>query len=78
MLYLAIPLNLLLWGCETWALKVSDWKCLQVFRTSAIRHIFNINMHEVHDKYIQNKALYSLFQVDPMDSIVASRQLRWI
>ena len=26
MLYLAIPINLLLWGSETWALKDSDWK----------------------------------------------------
>eukprot|EP00559_Dactyliosolen_fragilissimus_P001762 CAMPEP_0184862080 /NCGR_PEP_ID=MMETSP0580-20130426/6610_1 /TAXON_ID=1118495 /ORGANISM="Dactyliosolen fragilissimus" /LENGTH=561 /DNA_ID=CAMNT_0027359803 /DNA_START=327 /DNA_END=2009 /DNA_ORIENTATION=+ len=25
MLYLAIPINLLLWGCETWALKREDW-----------------------------------------------------
>eukprot|EP00957_Ditylum_brightwellii_P177620 13529172-Ditylum_brightwellii.AAC.1 len=29
MLYLAILLNLLIWGCETWALKVSDQKHLQ-------------------------------------------------
>eukprot|EP00957_Ditylum_brightwellii_P017435 1313290-Ditylum_brightwellii.AAC.1 len=31
-------------GCESWALQDSDWKFLQVFHTSSIRRILNINM----------------------------------
>eukprot|EP00957_Ditylum_brightwellii_P182566 13907160-Ditylum_brightwellii.AAC.1 len=47
MLYMAIQINLLLRGCESWALKDSDWKFLQVFHTSSIYRILNINMVEV-------------------------------
>ena len=44
MLYLAIPVNLLLWGSETWALEESDLKSLQVIHTKAIRKILGIGM----------------------------------
>jgi hypothetical protein len=37
MLYLAIPLNTALWGCETWALLDMDKKALEVFHHRSIR-----------------------------------------
>jgi hypothetical protein len=36
LLYLAIPINLVLWGCESWTLKHTDMKKIQVFHSSAI------------------------------------------
>uniref|UniRef100_A0A7S2I8R2 Endonuclease-reverse transcriptase n=2 Tax=Helicotheca tamesis TaxID=374047 RepID=A0A7S2I8R2_9STRA len=78
MLYMAIPMNLLLWGCETWALKESDWNILRVFHTSSIRRIFNLSMAEVQENRIRNVDLYPMFEIDPIDNIVASRQLRWL
>eukprot|EP00957_Ditylum_brightwellii_P136541 10412638-Ditylum_brightwellii.AAC.1 len=78
MLYMAIPMNLLLWGCEMWALKQTDWKLLQVFHMSAICQILNISMFEVQEKRIYNKNLYSMFNIDLLESIVTSRHLRWI
>ena len=78
MLYMAIPLNLLLWGCESWALKDSDWKFLQVFHTSSICRILNINMVEVQTQHITNEQVYSHFTIDSIKSIFVSRQLRWI
>ena len=75
---MAIPMNLLLWGCETWALKQSDRKILQVFHTSAIRRILNINMMEVQLYRISNDSLYEEFGIDPLENIMVSRQLRWV
>ena len=78
LLYMAIPMNLLLWGCETWAMKDSDWRFLQVFHTTSIRRIFNFNMADVQNQRITNSSLYTSFNIDPIENIVASRQLRWI
>ena len=78
LLYMAIPMNLLLWGCETWALKKSDRKILQVFHTSAIRRILNINMMEVQLYRITNEEIYEQFGIDPLENIMVSRQLHWI
>ena len=37
-LYLAIPINLLLWGSETWALKDSDWKGISYQGYQKVEH----------------------------------------
>eukprot|EP00957_Ditylum_brightwellii_P089902 6846728-Ditylum_brightwellii.AAC.1 len=73
MLYTVIPMNLLLWGCDTWALNQSDWKLLQVFHTSSIQRILSISMVEVQEKQMYNKNLYAMFNVDSIEAIVTSR-----
>ena len=78
MLYLAIPINLLLWGSETWALKDSDWKSLQVFHTKAIRNILRISMTEVEQQRITNTKMLCDFQIETIRDIAYSRQLRWL
>eukprot|EP00957_Ditylum_brightwellii_P165283 12584332-Ditylum_brightwellii.AAC.1 len=78
MLYLAIPLTFQLWGCETWALKESNWKFLQVFHTTSIRRILNINMVEVQEQCITNEQVYTQFLIDSICSIIISRELQWI
>eukprot|EP00957_Ditylum_brightwellii_P067804 5146596-Ditylum_brightwellii.AAC.1 len=78
MLYMAIPLNLLLWGCKMWALKEKDWKLLQVFHSTFIHRILNINIVEVQDQRITNEQVYTSFAIDSIWSIVISRQQRWI
>lgn len=47
--FLAIPVNLLLWGCKTWALKAENIKGLNVFLHRSIRRILGINMQQVQD-----------------------------
>ena len=78
LIYMAIPMNLLLWGCETWALKASDWRFLQVFHSKAIRRILNISMTEVQAQHISNSEVYKEFVIDPVEDIIVSRQARWI
>jgi len=52
--FMAIPLNLLLWGCEAWALKVSSLKKLEVFLHKSIRRILGINILQVQDERKKN------------------------
>eukprot|EP00957_Ditylum_brightwellii_P048131 3653270-Ditylum_brightwellii.AAC.1 len=75
---MAIPMNLLLWGCKTWALKESDCRILQVSHTLSICHILNINMMEIQIYCMSNKFLYKEFCIDPMENILGSTQLGWL
>eukprot|EP00957_Ditylum_brightwellii_P040658 3077146-Ditylum_brightwellii.AAC.1 len=75
---MAIPVNLLLWGCKTWALKESDRRILQVFHTLPTCRILNINMMEVQMYRMSNEFLYEELCIDPMENILASRQLHWL
>jgi hypothetical protein len=42
--FLAIPVNLLLWGCKSWALKEEYFNKLDAFLHRSIRRILKINM----------------------------------
>ena len=47
LLFKATPCNLLLWGCEIWALRKSLLASLEVFLHRGIRRILKIRMSEV-------------------------------
>ena len=44
LIYRAIPTNLLIWGCETWALRKGLLRKLEVFLHHSVRSILNISM----------------------------------
>jgi hypothetical protein len=44
LIYLAIPVNLCLWGAESWALTEASLRKLKVFHTRSIRSILKINI----------------------------------
>ena len=67
MLYSAIPVNLL--GCESWALKETDWKCLQVFHTKAIRKILCSSMTQVEHLRITNTQILNEFKIESICDI---------
>ncbi|EJK69164.1 hypothetical protein THAOC_09610, partial [Thalassiosira oceanica] len=52
LIFKAIPLNLLLWGCETWSLREDHYVKLESFLQRSIRNILNINMTQVKDDHI--------------------------
>jgi hypothetical protein len=78
MIYLAIPINLVLWGVESWALTEVSMKKLSVFHTRSIRTILQINMTEVQEKRIRNEKILEMINLPTMDRLVAKRQLRWL
>ena len=61
LLFKAIPCNLLLWGCESWALIKSLLASLKVFLHRGIRMILKIRMSKVIEKHITNTSIREKF-----------------
>ena len=59
--FLAMPLNLLLWGCKSWTIKKASYKDLDVFIHQSIRRIIGISMTQVKDERISNEKLRKMF-----------------
>jgi hypothetical protein len=65
LLFQAIPINLLLWGCETWSLRKSLLDKLEVFLHKSIRQILHVSMFQVKDTKIKNKTICNTFYAIP-------------
>jgi len=78
-IFLAIPANLLLWGCETWALRQSHINKLNVFWHRAIRNILGIRMAEVIDDHVSNEQICKIFHDIPdAESILNARSMTFL
>ena len=78
-IFLAIPANLLLWGCETWALRQSQIDKLNVFWHRAIRNILGIRMSEVIDDHITNERIRKIFHDIPdAEAILNARTMTYL
>eukprot|EP00978_Attheya_sp_CCMP212_P043669 scaffold289028_cov40-Attheya_sp.AAC.1 len=78
LIYLAIPINLVLWGVESWALTDRCYKKLQVFHTRSIQSILQINMTQVKEDRISNHQILKQIDIPSMENIIAKRQLKWL
>ena len=56
-IFIAIPGNLLLWGCESWALRRSHITKLEVFWHRSIRRILKIGIMQVKEERITNERI---------------------
>ena len=78
-IFMAIPLNLLLWGCKSWALKKSSIDKLDVFLHKSIRRILRIPMSQVKDERIKNERIRKIFyNIPDIKSLIAIRQCRFV
>ena len=76
---MAIPINLLLWGCDAWALRECHFDKLDTFLHKSIRRILRITMTEVKEEKIRNEKVRKLFyNIPDMRSIIAARTSRFI
>jgi len=55
-IYVAGPLNALLWGCESWNLTKRNTDKLMSFHHNAIRRILGIKWNQVREKHISEKS----------------------
>jgi hypothetical protein len=79
LVFLAIPANLLLWGCETWALRQSHIGKLNVFWHRAIRNILGIRISEVIDDHITNEQIRKIFHDIPdAETILNARSTTYL
>ena len=53
-LYVATTINILLWGCDTWALTHLQINRIEVFHHCCIRQMIGITMHHVKEFEIRN------------------------
>ena len=79
LIFKAIPLNLLLWGCETWSLREDHYVKLESFLQRSIRNILNINMTQVKEDHIKREDILKMFYGIPnIRTTIAVRQLSFI
>ena len=79
LLFRAIPVNLLLWGCENWSLRQSLLRQLEVFLHRNIRRILNLSMNDVKEEHIRNKKVRQMFYNIPcIQNMIAARQLSFV
>jgi hypothetical protein len=79
LLFWAIPMNLLLWGCETWSLRQSLLDKLEVFFHRSVRRILQINMTRVKDQGLPNCRVREMFYAIPcVRNMIAARQMDFV
>lgn len=73
MVYQAVVISTLLYGCETWTLYRRDIKKLERFHQQKIRSI----MHIKWDDYISNVMVLERANMTSIESTIISHRLRW-
>ncbi len=63
--FCAIPMNLLLWGAETWSLRKSQLDKLEVFLHCSIQRILHISMTKVCEQQLHNNKVQKMFYSIP-------------
>ena len=78
-IYIAGPLNALLWGCEAWNLTKLNLNKLTAFHHSAIRRILGIKWDQVRQKHIKNKEVRGMLCNMPnVDAFITRRTATYI
>ena len=79
LLFRAIPMNLLLWGAETWSLRKSQLDKLEVFLHRSIRRILQISMSTVQEQRLRNGKVRDMFYSIPcVRNMIEARQMDFV
>jgi hypothetical protein len=65
LLFQAIPMNLLLWGAETWSLRKTQLDQLEVFLHRSIRRILQVSVSTVKEERVRNENVRQMFYLIP-------------
>ena len=77
-LYTSLVVNLLLWGCENWALREESLRKLQTFHTKCCRAMIGVSMWEVAMYSVTNENVLKYVGVPPMENIIHHRRVTWM
>ena len=77
-LYKSTVLSVLLFGCESWALKKTHRDMLEVFHTKRVRRMLGINMFQVEKYRIKNSVVLERFGISDLRTITDTRIIRFI
>jgi hypothetical protein len=79
LLFRAIPMNLLVWGCENWSLQQDLLQRLEVFLHRSIQQILHISIVQVQEDHIRNEKIHQMFYDIPcVINMIAARQLGFL
>ena len=79
LIYLVILVNLLRWGCQSWALTKFLPKQLEVFHMRRIRRILKIKWDDVRELKIKNVQVGEKFKnIDTIENIISKRRIIFI
>jgi len=73
MIYRAIILPVVLYGCKAWSLTMREEHRLRVFNNRALRRIFGFDSEKVIGKWrrLQNEELYDLYSTLIIIQVIA-------
>ena len=75
---MGVHLNLLLWGCESWALTKVSLK-MEVFHMRSLRKILKIKWSDVMEEKLINVSVRKKFNnIKNIDSLIAKRRLLFL
>ena len=78
-IFRAIPCNLLMWGCERWALHETTLQKLEVFLHRNERKILDITITQVIDERITNRSVQTrFFDIPTIRNQIDQRQITFI
>ena len=74
-----IILPIVLYGCETWSLKLREERRLRVFENMVLRRIFGPRRDEVTGDWrrLHNEELNDLYTSPNIVRVIQSRRMRW-
>jgi hypothetical protein len=76
---MAIPINLLLWGCKSWALCKDLLLRLERFVNRQVRNILNLNMWHIKDEQITNAQLRQRFNnISSVQTLIDIRTMQFL
>ena len=78
-IYRTIILPVVLYGCETWSLKLREERRLRVFENRVLRRVFGPKRDEVTGEWreLHNVELSDLYSLPNIVRVVKSRRMRW-
>jgi len=78
-IYRTIILPVVLYGCETWSLTLSEERRLRVFENRVLRRVFGPMRDEVIGEWrkLHNEELRDLYSLSNILRVVKSRRMRW-
>ena len=77
-LYDATVINILLWGCESWALTTELRRKLEVCHHRFLRKMANITIYDVKDFYISNRQVREELTCYTIHQSMELRRARWL
>ena len=77
-LYDATVINILLWGCESWALTAELRRKLEVCHHRFLRKMVNITIYDVKDNHISNEQVREELTCYKIHQSLELRRARWL